>query len=665
MALPLSRGPKLSSSWFWATVLTMAASLLHGGRSIIFLDGIPGNMADTRLVNCILEHVYQWTCGYTSLFSPSQFYPVTGTLVYSDSHFGTVLFYALFRVAGASMETAFQAWFLIVLTANTAALLFLFRRLQIAPWIAAPLAFFGTSSAALVFKTGHPQVMPFFAFIMALSFLLQFLRTKDARTLAWVLVWFGYQNACYFYHGFFSLLILGTVTVIYLIFNARKAWWRDFLSSLRQHWAWLLSAICLLGALLVILYYPYVQYAAHSGTRPMGELISLAPRFGAWFSASPFSALYSSQRFLLPEANAGENTLFASWLIWLLVFLGLGCFFKRRASENLRLAAVLALSVLALMAAFTTWPGGASLFLWCAGKIAALRAFRAFGRIGYLFFVMEAVVAACLLDALQRSRLIPLRRVLAVLVAFAIGAETIARSQAFYTKPDTRARVAGLIEMWRRAGMRDILVFAPGYTNQALEIVHTDCWNAALVVRKSSVNGYSGNIPPPFASFLGAPTIEHANALTQSYGLPSERISLVTDWEPGLATKLGLRKYELAQPLVPITDIRALTLTPHAETAIPAQLQYRGATELPCDILNIFASYRIYDSAGVPVSDPSSVRTRVHTIAPGTSPLVMRLVAPSQPGKYKVQFSMVHEGVAWWADLGLAGSVLTLTVKDD
>ena len=653
--------------WFWLFVLTVAAATIHTSQAIVFFNGIPGDLADARLVNCILEHVYQALRGYTVLFSPSEFYPVRGTLVYSDTHFGTVLVYAALRFAGASMESAFQGWFLFVAAGNTAALLYLFRKLEIAPWIAGPLAFFGTSSAALVFKTGHPQVMPFFAFVIALSFFLQFLRKADARALGWAILWFGYQHACYFYHGYFAVLIFGSILALFVIGVARRAWWRDVLASSRVHRVWLATTLVITLALLIAVYYPYVQFSSRYGTRPMEELVSLAPDVGAWFSASPFSLLYSKQNFYRPHGNIGESTLFASWLVWLPLIGASVAFFRRRSTHpDVRLAGALAIGTVLLMAALTTWHGSnGSLYLFCADRIASIRALRAFSRIGYLLIVVESVVAALIFNRVFRQAPRTWHRGCVVALSFLISLEAIAIGQRHYSKESTRQRTAALIDMWRAAGARDILVLAPGYTNQSLEALHTDCWNAALLLHKWSVNGYSGNIPQPFAPFLAAPTLENAKALLKLYDVPLDQVSLVTDWEPAARARLGILSFQLPGPIFLFAAIERLTLAPGEEIEIPVTLDFRGTAELPCDKLNIFASYRAYDDAGQPVARPSSLRTRVHTVRPGVSPFMMRIMAPEQPGQYDVKLSMVHEGVAWWADLGLTGSAFKLTVSSE
>jgi hypothetical protein len=81
-------------------------------------------------------------------------------------------------------------------------------------------------------------------------------------------------------------------------------------------------------------------------------------------------------------------------------------------------------------------------------------------------------------------------------------------------------------------------------------------------------------------------------------------------------------------------------------------------------MLRIYASYRLYDQRGVNVIDPPSPRTLVHTVHRGESgPIALRMQAPRTPGVYEARVSMVHEGVAWWADIGAPGSIITMIVK--
>jgi hypothetical protein len=651
--------------WWWLYAFTVLLACVHTGQSIVFFNGIPGDLADARLTNCFLEHFYQWLCGYAHLFSPSQFYPVQNTLVYGDNHFGTALIYALFRSCGASTESAFQEWLLVVIGCNTIAVLFLFHRSKVAPVIGCPLALLATSSSALILKAGHPQVLLFFPFIVALSFFLSFLRTGNVKCLGWSLLWFAYQNACYMYHGYFTIVIFGTILVIFVSLGRDQNFRKQMFQSLRTSCGFLV--ICISAAILLVgaLYLPYATFSAGSGTRSLEELASLAPNPGAWFSASPLSAFYSKQAHYKPGANIVENTLFSGWVAWICMIAALAAAARRWRDLDVRLAGILIIAVLAVMSLMTTWWGTyGNAYLWLAHKIPSMRAFRAFTRVVYPLIVLQAVAIALFLNYFYRVTKSRFIRVLCVGVASAIAIEQLTVGQHHYLKTTSQQRSAGLAEMWQKAGGRPVLIFAPGNTNQGAEIIHTDCWQTALRLHKSTINGYSGNQPPTHAAFLSAPTVENAKALVAALRLPAESVSMVTDWPAALKSSLNIITYNPAGQITPTTSVKEIRVRPNEEISLPVVLNNANSYDIPCDSFNIYASYRLFDANDDPVNNPPSLRTPVHTIHRGESPIVsLRVQAPYEPGVYQARLSMVQEGVAWWADRGYKGSTIIMIVE--
>jgi len=649
---------------FWLYAVTVALACAHGGQCIVFHNALPGDLADSRLGNCILEHVYQCLRGYGHFLSPAQFYPIKGTLVFSDNHFGTVLFYALFRVLGASMEGAFEGWILLVLSFNTVALLFLLRQLRVHPFIACPLAFFGTSSSALLFKTGHPQVLSFFPFIFCLAFTCKFLRSADTKQLAWAMLWFAYQNWCYLYAGYFTIYICGIIIALYLVLFARREFWHDFLRSLREHWLLVSWAIAFSLVLLIVIYFPYARFSAGAGTRPMAELIWLAPNPGAWFSASPYGIFYSSQQFYKPGANAAENTLFSGWSFWLLAPAIIATALRNRQRWDMKLALVLSTTILLLIFAVTTWSGsGSSIYLMLAQRVPSIRAFRAFARIAYLLIILEAVVIAFFFNYHYRRVRPAWARGWILLFACVVPGENLAFGQISYLKTTTQQRGAALVEMWQKAGEREVLVFAPGYTNQGFQCLNIECWQAALLLHKKTLNGYSGIVPSSHLQFIFSPTEANARALLASLNIPREICSIVTDWPERIKQTFNIRTYHFSGRATPFTATKAIIVAPLQSSSISVSVRSDENEDLDCDMLQIYASYRLYSEKGTPVSDPPSLRTRIHTLRHGENvPFAMLLQAPSKPGTYEARLSMVHEGVAWWADLGSPGSVVKVIV---
>jgi hypothetical protein len=659
----------LSLSWSKFSIalyaLTILFACVHTGQSIVLFGGIPGGLADARVTNCILEHGYQSILGYARLLSPSQFYPIEGTLVYTDNHLGTVPIYSVFRWVGFSMERSFQGWFLTIIALDAASLLFLLRRLRINRFLACPLAFFGASSCSLVLKCEHPQVLPFFPFVLALSCFLGFLRSADTRLLAWAIVWFAYQNACYMYDGYFTAIILSAVFLVFAVLTVRRDFWPALLQSARCNAAFLGSAIAISIAGLALLYAPYAAFSSKSGTRPMLELVLLSPNPGAWISASANSAFYSAQKFFKPGGYVIENTLFSGWAAWAATIAALVTGLRASRRSDWRVGAVLAGAFVLVVCFITTWRGtDGNAYLWIAHRVPSLRAFRSFARIVYLLFVLQAAAIGVFLNAVYSSTQSRLVRGLTVVAAAAIAIEQLSIGQAHYLPWVAQLRAAGLAEMWRKAGDHQVLIFAPGYTNQGVETIHTDSWQTALLLHRFSINGYSGNQPPSYAQFLYAPSTEHAKALLATLGLNVSAVSLVTDWPEAVKARLGIETYTPSARIVPTAQMTEITLSPGGETTLPITLHSDEAGDVPCDTLHIYLSYRLYDGRGVNVIDPPSPRTFVHTVHRGDSaPIPMHMQAPLTPGVYEARVSMVHEGVAWWADIGAPGSIVKVTVK--
>src|SRR5215467_12017890 len=68
------------------------AAINHG--PMLWRYEAPGDLGDARFNLSILEHLFQWVSGTVILLSsPSMFYPFPDTLFFSDTHFGSAIFY--------------------------------------------------------------------------------------------------------------------------------------------------------------------------------------------------------------------------------------------------------------------------------------------------------------------------------------------------------------------------------------------------------------------------------------------------------------------------------------------------------------------------------------------------------------------------------------------
>ena len=102
--------PNLSNkllSWLLAlTVSTITTWQVYHAQFSSRFDLFPGPRGDTRLIAYLVEHWYQALSGHADLLSPAMFYPVKGTLGYSDVVIAYVLPYSALRSAGFDIFTA-------------------------------------------------------------------------------------------------------------------------------------------------------------------------------------------------------------------------------------------------------------------------------------------------------------------------------------------------------------------------------------------------------------------------------------------------------------------------------------------------------------------------------------------------------------------------------
>jgi hypothetical protein len=650
-------------------------SVLHLCQSVI-LSGfarMPGDLGDGRFNNLILEHVYRSWKGIYPLWSPGQFYPVQGTLAYSDNHLGTAIIYAGFRLLGFDIENAFQGWLLVICLLNAFSLYLLLRELDVSPWICVPCVFLGTSSCALVVKFGHPQILPFFPFILSLFFLLRAWRLRNFAYVVPAILAYTYQHFCYLYDGYFcTWLSLFLCFALAILSRPWPTWRLAIWPSLRRHLGSIVAVSVFSLLALLWIYYPYLLFSRENGTRSLEEVVKNSPRWSSWFSASPFSYLYHRQNFLPPatEINPGENFLFTGWIVWALGFVSLPYLWVNRARRRIDPAwpiiAGIFFTWLVILFGVTSWSAaGQSPYLFLCRRIDALRAFRCVSRIAYPLGILQAVFAALLLQQLLRSTARTLR-ILALLTAWLLLVDNFSIGELSYSRELARDRAKAVLDQWRTLGASKPLLFAPGYTNQASYIVNLDAWSAALRNKGETINGYSGNIPglPGFSLFLSSPIPEYGRLLLGNLKIPESSVAFVTTWNPSVVQRAGIIKIDVLPSIRPRSPVKTLHCRRAARIEIPVVVHYQGASPIVMATHNVSLSYRIFDDSERTVDDPPTLRTAVPPLQPDqTIGLDMMLVTPQSAGQYTIHLSMVHEGVAWWEDEGWGGDVISLVIE--
>jgi hypothetical protein len=647
-------------------------SVLHLCQAIVFsgFAKMPGDLGDGRFNNLVLEHVYRSWKGIYPLWSPGQFYPVQGTLTFSDNHLGTAFIYALFRLVGCDIENAFQAWILVICALNALSFYLLLRELNVSPWLCVPCVFFGTSSCALIIQFGHPQILPFFPFILTLFFLLRAWGRRDLTYVVPAIIFYTYQHFCYVYDGYFSTWIILLLVLVWAMLNASSLSWRQALGRPQRRQLTLIALTCALSVVaLSWLYYSYYSFSRTGSPRSLSDVVRNFPRWSSWFSASPFSLLYHSQNFLPPssEINLVENFLFPGWIIWILGLASVPFLWVTRThcrtDPTWQIVACILFAWLVVLLGVTIWSVACgSPYLFLCRMVPAIRAFRCVSRIAILLGLLQAILAALLLQAFSCSTIRPLRLV-ALLIAGVLPLDTFSVGEVSCSRQIARDRAIAVLHEWRKVQTSKPLLFVPNPTNQDAYAINLDAWSAALRCDGRTINGYSGNQPllPGFAAFLDEPTPAKGRALLKNLKLPESSVAVVTTWEPAFMQTAGIVRVEVAPSIAPRTSVKSLTCSPSAEIILPVTIHYQGDTPVTLGDHNVFLSYRIYCGSTQIGEGP---RTTVPPLsADQTMTLNMRLLTPGSSGQYTVHLSMVYEGLAWWEDKGWGGDLVQLAVR--
>lgn len=556
----------------WVVLATV-----HLTQSIWFSgwDDVPGTEEDGRLNNLILEHGYQSFRGVYAFTSPGQFHPLTGTISHTDTHWGTLPVYVLARLVGCSVYTAYQVWAVVLALINSLAVLILLRTCRI-PWpLAGPVVFLAAAPAQLVWFTGaHIQLLPTFALALSLTHLI---RWSESRQLTQLLISLGYYfwlHLCSPYLGVLATSFLFVFAIIALVWPREKGTAATDRKS--QRWWPAVVFVSATGSLTCLLYGLYFLTVRETGTRPWIELLVHAPTWQAWFTAPPGHWLYAGGWPAWTPTNLTEQALFSGWIPWLgtaaCLLYGL---FGRKSPDRLRILALAVATVLGVLV-FSNWSDrGDGPFLWAAKVVDGLRAFRAPGRIIVIIHLFQSVGLALLLTLFYRRS--SSRWIRGLIVGFACVAalETVALQQTHTSIHRLQAREDAIVEGWRAAGDRPILVLAPGASNQNPNVVQLDAWAAALATGRRTVNGYSGQYPASHDQFLAFPTEDRAKTVLRRLGLDPNELSLVTSWGPNEAA-LGIERYDSP----PIGHLAGFSIQP-VSWALAYPIESRVIDDIP------------------------------------------------------------------------------------
>lgn len=649
---------------------------------------MPGDIGDARLNNYFLENVFQFLLGDSdSLWHLSFFHPFPYVLGFSDNLFGSSPVYIFARLLNANTDTAYQIWFLFGYVVNFGAAYYALRRLNgsvVAALIGALIFSFALPTAA---HAGHAQLHYRFGLPLAIVFFAEFLNTKTSHYFLIAGAWLVWQFYAGVYIGFFTLLLLATMTLTYFG-HARfkdhpsiKSVCNDFFlswnSQSKNQKIIFLGILIFLLALLLLLFYPYLQVSQLYGAkRSWHEIATMLPRPQSYFLADA-SFLWSSTTAEIFSSipMRHEHQMFIGAIPFLLALTG---FFIGSRAKNGAIFTLMT-GMLGIAIVLTLYVGGYSLW-YLLHKLPLASAIRAMTRLDQAFLFPVAYLAVIAIDNF-RSRYTWGTKSILILVLPMLIAEAAMTSMSTSAKDSWRQRFS-ILDAVVPENLPDnsILFFAqrsgPPFADEI------DAMWVSMKHSKVTLNGYSGLFPPEYDYEYGSDCAQIPKRVLSylRFSNQSENNAAYRDLMNRIIP-VGFHNCDAtwlqAPPSISVTDrVYSVDEFKHLKLGSGEVFTNSNQTMIRINILNssdhsfasgsalgkpIRISWRFIDSDGRPMSGWNNRKNLPFDIpAQGKLEMVISFNASEIHNARAVEISLVQEYVFWAHDIGLKPALINL-----
>lgn len=465
-------------------------------RSIDYFSAVPGDFGDDRFNSVILEHLFQWMTGRAeSLWSPAFFYPFKHVLAFSDNHFGSAIFYVVWRLFGFSREISFDGWFLIGITLNFFCACWAFRRMGFSQLASASGAFIFSFSLPVLRFEIHAQFVYRFAIPLAYAAFWNLITTKRLFFLRQVIFWGTIQFFCSIYLGVFLCYLLCATLLAWCFIGYKKHDFLELLSGFPKEKITLklffcvsiLASIAMLAWLMSHYYAATLEYPLGP---PKGQLAAFLPRLSYY---------------VIP--NKG---LFLGFGVWLLFMVGIVKTFQNNANDKIGL---IALATFILLLITTLSVQGYSLYLLFA-HLPGISAIRVVLRIILVMLLPIGIVAAVGIEGLQKKPFrasVAVKALLIVTLFGLLGTEVMAYHPQNTLVDQWQNRKTTLLEKLPKQLPSHPILYVTLKEGDPFYMAELDGMILSQDLGIVTLNGYSGNVPPGYS--FASPCNSHLNRL--------------------------------------------------------------------------------------------------------------------------------------------------------
>jgi len=656
------------------------------------LDGfalMPGNIGDARLNNYFLENVFRFLTGKAdSLWHLPFFYPFPYVLGFSDNLFGTAPIYILARLFTRETDTSFQIWFYFGYIVNFLSAYYALRRLNGSVLAAAVGSLIFTFALPTTAHASHAQLHYRFGLPLAIVFLTEFYNHKKWNYLLISGAWLVWQFYAGVYMGFFTLLLMATMSMAYICISltgAKKLVRNDFNVLLfnwcaqpqKQKAIFLVGAIFLLS-LLILLFYPYLQVSRlYGATRNWNEIASMLPRVQSYLMANSSFLWANPDAKIFADIPARyEHKMFIGLVPLALAFAG---FFVGGRKKN-GVVFPLMTGMLGIAIILTLYVGGFSLWYFLH-KLPIASGIRVMTRLDQAFLFPIAYLAVIAIDELRR-RCTQAGKIVAVLILPLLIFEAGMTSMSTSTKDSWRQRIENIDNSTLKHLPENSILFFAQHSDFAIADDLDAMWVASKYKVKT-MNGYSAALLPGHDIFYG-------DDCSEIFKRVSNYLIFINQSE-----NMDLYR-ELVSRVVPIgfNDCDSVLFTEPPSFSISSHIytedEFSGITYSQSALItqrnkkvilltinnasdHIFSAHsstgnpikvawRFIDAAGQPLSDWENRKYLPYDI-PSRGSLKLKISLNSDmitDDAKSVQISLVQEGIFWVHDIGLSPLTMSL-----
>ncbi len=252
------------------------------------LKYIPGDLGDSRFINYLLEHGYQFLSGHLHSFWNGNFmYPYKPVIALSDNMLGTLPVYAALRGLGWNSQTSFQLWWVIISALNYWSCFVVLKKWMGNYILAVCGAFIFAYGLFNLSQLNYMQMVSRFMVPPVLFAAYKLVTEPKLKYLAIYCFGLLFQFYCVMYLGFLLLYFSLLFILLLAVFNRSVSFLFFYLN--RKNVAFSLAMAVACALLLYVLVWPYFITSKETGFRLYKEVVPNLPAFYSYFFSNEAS----------------------------------------------------------------------------------------------------------------------------------------------------------------------------------------------------------------------------------------------------------------------------------------------------------------------------------------------------------------------------------------